>query len=743
MALRALASERVRRGLIVFVALAMVLVAGAALVPRAQGAFTGAGVVLDPGLYTGTNVYVPGETLTVTAYATAGDVLSFQFWNAATGVPSTTVPNQTVGSSGTKIVTFTIPTSWADGTTYQVRVTDTTTAEVRVRGFSIETYNFLVRTDRIGYLPGDTVVVSWSATYIKDGSPAPAGVGDLQVHTAGGVNLLSANNYTFSASQSSFSFVLATTLTLYQGAIVQAWFNDTAGLRLNYAQTSFTIGNLRISVATDQGTYAPGGIVTVTATARVQLLNIGPSPFDPYEPGVVVNVTVSDLTSGADQTQYDASGLTTDSHGLADHVFQLAQLPTTASYQVTASGTGNGVITVSDSTTFDVASTTSLSVVLTLDKGQYLSGDTIHATAAPIPAGTYAYTWTVRDVTAFPNTILAEGSGGYQYNYTIPATYAGTIRVSVYADDGAGHISPTVSVQVGVAYGYLSLSLSESQYNPGDTIVASFSLIHGTSVLTNPTYFVQVIDDQGVVKFVANTTANTASFAVPSPAASTSYTFVVTASQDGRTASSSVTAFELGGFILSVSFDKTSYMPGDTMVISYSLTARGHSSLPLQFHFVAYLFGAAQSTATTASPSGSITLRVPDGTSSGDLLIYVVETTTGAGVYETVHIGATNPLLTEVAGLPVFDWLLTLLVIVLLLVVLLLWRRTGMGRAPRAPREARGAVPPPPPSGPAPSQPAGPMSVTCKHCGKSIDITTSKRPIEVMCPSCGETQLVQ
>jgi predicted RNA-binding Zn-ribbon protein involved in translation (DUF1610 family) len=35
------------------------------------------------------------------------------------------------------------------------------------------------------------------------------------------------------------------------------------------------------------------------------------------------------------------------------------------------------------------------------------------------------------------------------------------------------------------------------------------------------------------------------------------------------------------------------------------------------------------------------------------------------------------------------------------------------------------------------------MSVTCRHCGKAIEITTSKRPIEVMCPSCGETQVVQ
>jgi DNA-directed RNA polymerase subunit RPC12/RpoP len=91
----------------------------------------------------------------------------------------------------------------------------------------------------------------------------------------------------------------------------------------------------------------------------------------------------------------------------------------------------------------------------------------------------------------------------------------------------------------------------------------------------------------------------------------------------------------------------------------------------------------------------------------------------------------------------VIDWILTLLVIVLILVVFLLWRRTGVGPAPRLPGEGRPTTPPPPAAGPQPPQAAGPMSVTCRHCGKAIEITTSKRPIEVMCPSCGETQVVQ
>jgi predicted RNA-binding Zn-ribbon protein involved in translation (DUF1610 family) len=34
------------------------------------------------------------------------------------------------------------------------------------------------------------------------------------------------------------------------------------------------------------------------------------------------------------------------------------------------------------------------------------------------------------------------------------------------------------------------------------------------------------------------------------------------------------------------------------------------------------------------------------------------------------------------------------------------------------------------------------MMVTCRACGGPIEITTSKRPIEVMCPRCGNTEMV-
>jgi hypothetical protein len=205
----------------------------------------------------------------------------------------------------------------------------------------------------------------------------------------------------------------------------------------------------------------------------------------------------------------------------------------------------------------------------------------------------------------------------------------------------------------------------------------------------------------------------------------------------------SATTNRASGYFLSLSLDRSNYVPGDTITISYTMTARGTSALPSQFEFSIVLFGAATQIETATSPTGTLTLVIPTNAPTGNLPLSVSEANTLTLQVIVVHVGAINPLVADIGGVPLFDILITLLFLVLLLAVILLWRRAGMGRGPRpAPAGKPATPPPPPPSGPT-QQTAGPMSVACKHCGASIEITTSKRPIEVMCPSCGETQVVQ
>src|SRR5256886_17550213 len=82
----------------------------------------------------------------------------------------------------------------------------------------------------------------------------------------------------------------------------------------------------------------------------------------------------------------------------------------------------------------------------------------------------------------------------------------------------------------------------------------------------------------------------------------------------------------------------------------------------------------------------------------------------------------------QTCALPIF--------LLVLVGVVGLWRRTGGGF-----RFLHRGTPPPPPEGATHAPAATPMSVNCRRCGKPIDLTTHRRPVQVMCPSCGATQV--
>ena len=739
MELHGLPSRSLVRLLVVALALVMVATVGLAAIPTARANFTGAAVTLAPGKYTGTNIYVPGETITITLTATPADSIDLLIQNAS-GTPSASLTGLVIPTSGQRVVPWTVPATWPDGFTYSVQATDTTSAQVRTRPFSIETYGLRVWTDRTAYLPGDSVSIHWSATLIQNSAPAPDGVGAIQVLDTAGNNLLPVSQVNFTSSQGSYNFTLSGSLAPGTRGWVYTWFNSTDGLRRTSSVDTFLVNNLGVLVVVQRATYAPSDVVTVSIYTRVTPNPATTHTTDPVAPNIPVSVNVTDLSSATVVAAYSATGLVSDGSGFLSYVFQLASTPTTGSYEVDATATAHGVLSATSSDTFDVAATASLSVQLILNKLQYMSGDTISAQAQVFATGTptLTYTWTVTDSGTGNILAYAPGSSSATYGFATATSYQGNLYVSVVVNDGNG-TTASAQATARVAFGYLALSLDKSQFNPGDTITASFSL--QSNVITNPTYYWEVADNGGTTAAAGSTTSGSATFQTPNPASSR-YTFTVTASMNGRTVTASQNSYQVGGYFLSISLDRTSYNPGDTMTITYTLTPRGTAVLPAAYHFGISLFGVTSKNVDTTSATGTLQMTVPAGAPTGDMLMEVYEGNTGAYVYQTVHIGPVNPLVMDVAGVPLFDILIFLLFLVLLLAVILLWRRTGMGRAPPAAEAAKPSTPPPPPPSQQ-GQAAGPMTVACKHCGASIEITTSKRPIEVMCPSCGETQVVQ
>ncbi len=717
----------------------MLAMAGLLVLPKASANFTPNGLSVAPSKYWGGLTFVPGETMAITMRTTAQDTMSLLIQNGS-GTPSYSRTGIVMPATLTTTIYFTIPTTWPDSATYTVQATDTTSAQTRTVAFAVQTYRLSVWTNRAGYLVGDTVQVSWAATYVQNGTAPAAGTGAIQIQNSAGVNILTPPQYNFTASGGSFSFVLASSLTVPDTETIYAWFNDTTGARRSATVAGFGVGNLGITVNVQvpgRGYFEPGENVPVNIQSTITGIGGGVR-----EPGVSVSVNVTDQSTGAIVAAYSNTGLVTDGNGLLTYVFQLAQTPSSGSYQVTATDTVRGSSATASAPPFNVRPPPSFTATVTLDKTQYISGDPITATANVVtvgPAQTYTYSWWAIDGSG---NILAFQPGGAsnKYTYTTSQSYQGTIQMEVAVNNQTGGVIYT-SAYATVAFGYLTVTLDKSQFSPGDTINAAAHL--SSSLITSPTYTWVVTDSAGSVVGSSNGTSATATFTTPSPASSTRYTFQVTATGNGRSVQASATSYRNDGFVLAISLDKSSYNPGDTMTITYTITAKGVSALPTAYHFVIDLYGVGVRYADGSSPTGTLTMQVPGNAPTGNLILQVYEQSTGASVYDIVHVGAVNPLVADVGGVPLFDILISLLFIVLLLAVVLLWRRTGMGRGPRPEVEGKPSTPPPPPpSGPS-QQAAGPMSVTCKHCGASIEITTSKRPIEVMCPSCGETQVVQ
>src|SRR5256885_4411954 len=222
-----------------------------------------------------------------------------------------------------------------------------------------------------------------------------------------------------------------------------------------------------------------------------------------------------------------------------------------------------------------------MTVTLVLNQAAFLSGDVASVNAmvyrTPGPAN-YTYNWTVRDT--FGRLLNTTTNGGPTLRYSILLNYTGLLTFFVRVDDRQGLASNaqrTVTVSVAV----MSLRLDRGDFTPGDAITASYSVT--SHVILRPTYDYQVDDSSFTIVLSGNTNNTTFSFRTPAPAASRTYQFLVTAREGTNTSRAQVTIAQATGVLLGATFDRASYMPGDTLHAHLAVTPRGTSTLPLQF----------------------------------------------------------------------------------------------------------------------------------------------------------------
>src|SRR2546429_1043495 len=265
-----------------------------------------------------------------------------------------------------------------------------------------------------------------------------------------------------------------------------------------------------------------------------------------------------------------------------------------------------------------------MTVTLVPNQGGYLNGDVASVNAmvyrTPGPAN-YTYNWTVRDT--FGRLLNTTTNGGPTLRYSIALNYTGPFILGqltffVRVDDQQGLASNaqrTVTVSVAV----MSLRLDRGDFSPGDAITASYSVT--SHVILRPTYDYQVTDSSFTIVLSGNTNNTPFSFRTPAPAASRTYRFLVTAREGTNTSQAQLTIAQATGDLLGATFDRASYMPGDTIRAHLTVTPRGATPLPLQFIWTLSLGGFGGSptvSAITTVPEVDLTRPISQGVGTGD-----------------------------------------------------------------------------------------------------------------------------
>ena len=612
---------------------------------------------------------------------------------------------------------------------------------VRNFKFEIHLYWINIVTERAGYIPGNTVKVFYTVSKIKDGSLVTdsAFTGHWLVQSTDSLT------YVYSTQPLTNPTGYFTYTIVNNGGVnslgvfypTYVWYNGTVGgaTRTYEESMSVPVDDLVASIdsISPSSPVAPGTLLQVNMRVYVDVSG------DPGYAGANVQVNVlNGATLTSPVMPVYLRDFVSDANGRVYYIFLLNEADFLSGRSYTIKMDATSILkTDTDSYTFSVISVPeSINVQMHFDKITYYSGDTVTITvvADPPPGhsqpSTYVYT-----VSSGSMVFARSSSTASTFTFDIPTDFSESLdfRVDAYNVEG-DYGSDTESRYV--YFGRLLINLDPETYEANNVITVNFELV--STVMNSPSFFYKVYKDwtsEIAEEGSISTTGKTGSFTFTVPSApETQYRFYLYATQAGHYVYATEYAYLRQGYVLTISFDRDSYMPGDTMTIHYTISPKvAGDPLPSTFYFQYALWNyyPAQIHETTAS-SGDITYHVPSDANEGYVVFEVYEGSTGASADEVIFIGQRL----EIGGIELFDaFLLVLIVILFLLLLAFRFRGPAAAGKPKPPEEKAA----PPPRGPE----ASPMSVNCKSCGAPIEITTSKRPIEVMCPSCGETEMVK
>ncbi len=687
---------------------------------------------LVPGQYTGTHVYTPGETIHIVL---RGDSAEYYSVYSYILIEEPIQENVRLDEEGEATVSFQINEVMPDGN-YSIIVRDTGGIQVDMANFTVQAYAFFIETDRDAYLDGDVMKIFWTANNLKD-QTLPSGPFDAQIKVWNETMMLYEENLETAAG--SISYTLPSIITNYDEEYwVSGWFNDSRSPseRHQYSRVDFRMKRLGVLIDLDKEQYAVGSLLAIQVKTVVTDNQSYPSELDTAEPGCEVSIEIFDVN---DQIAaiYQIAGLETDSHGIVRHIVSLDSVNFTddSEYIVRVEAI-KGIRNRFEETEFKITESSSLSVVLDFNKEEYTSGEImyVNASASSIGGGSeFTFLIEIRDTNATGTLFFRRTQSSNEFVFNIPDNFVeGWLWIQVTADDGEGN-SASVIQNIEVVYAIVLVNVDKENYIPNDVLSISYNVVGQKMV--NPNTFYVVSDNEGYVVDEGVAVGGSFTFTIPA-APSSSYVFTVFASQGGRIVQGYDTAELFSSFVLTIEFNKNSYGPGDTMAIDYQIFALGDANLPATFEITYGLANGPLASLQTSEPSGTLTYIIPEDIDEGNQL-FRASCDFGGDVNEVVTIkrGA-NPLwYLTVRDIPIFVMFLFFLVLISLYSAYRSRKRlVEFQKGHTAAEKTRRPV-----------LDGGASMVTteCIECSNPIEITTSRRPIEVMCPHCGEIQHVE
>ena len=517
--------------------------------------------------------------------------------------------------------------------------------------FRVQMYTIIAETGRSGYIPGDPVTVFYSVVSIKDGSLiTDAGYpgwgldkGEWGVWSEDGESSEGPTN--LGNPSGSFTFRLS-----YVGSsfpddyVVGIWYNGTYGntreaskyLMGNAPGFDFRVDALMVDVYTDRAEYQIDSVVSIHVHSWVEGTPVG-------EPDVDVEISIlKGVGPFANKISGYGGDFQTDAAGDVRYMFQLKDMDFEEGVEYTVRiNASKWLKETGDSIVFPIVSGSGvISVDVAFDKHTYTTGDTVQmmvdAVSPPGHSTVFTYVYTAYSPSG---TYAKETSSSNLYSIDLPSNYEGdmTFKVEVYnIQRDYGYYAETKSIE----YGIMLVNVDKDEYDAGDALTVDYELI--SYLMWAPDFYYIVRDgnlqvvEEGVLSGVSYEGSFT--FNVPTTPSS-SYTFTVSATSDGRVVSDSDSAYLERGYDLTISFQKSSYLAGETAIVYYEIVPLGGVGLPSSFDLSYALYDFSPKTLATDRHQGDLSYPIPAGIPDGTYLFIVEEWVTGSFAIETIAIG--------------------------------------------------------------------------------------------------------